>query len=89
MPEQAPQYTPDEHAALCLLQYLSKDQLSEFLSNQDKLNSHIADLEQVLPSNHTILVEAKDKRSFCAVQRLLDIPKQEQLCQKKKRMYRG
>lgn len=48
-PEQAPKYSPDEQAATCLLQYLSKDELNDFLTDGDKLNTYIADLDQVNP----------------------------------------
>ena len=45
--EQPKHYTPDEQAAMCVLQYLNKDELSDFSNNPEKLNSYIADLDQV------------------------------------------
>lgn len=44
---QAPKYTPDESAAVALLQFLNKEQLEEYLNDADKIDGLIADLHQV------------------------------------------
>lgn len=43
---QAPKCKMDEHAAIALLEYMDRTQLQEFLDNPDKIDTHIADLEQ-------------------------------------------
>ena len=44
---QAPQYTPDEAAATSLLQYLTRDELQQYLDDNSKLDAIISDLPQV------------------------------------------
>ncbi|KAH3885261.1 vacuolar protein sorting-associated protein 37B-like [Dreissena polymorpha] len=55
----APQYVPDEHEALSLFQYMDCLQLQEYLDNQNKLDEHIRDLNQVkkIEKDKKIIIE--------------------------------
>jgi len=44
---QTPRYEPDDQEAIALLQFLSKEQLEGFLHDQEKIQTHINDLDQV------------------------------------------
>ena len=48
MHTEAPRLQPDESAALILLQYLSSTELNEYANDNDKLDSLIKDLHQVV-----------------------------------------
>jgi hypothetical protein len=45
---EAPKLRMDENAATTLLQYMTKEQLQEFIDQPEKIDMHIADLEQVI-----------------------------------------
>lgn len=45
---EAPKLRMDENAATTLLQYMNKEQLQEFIDRPEKIDMHIADLEQVI-----------------------------------------
>ncbi|KAL4223730.1 Vacuolar protein sorting-associated protein 37B [Mactra antiquata] len=78
---QAPKYEPDENAAVALLQYLTKEQLEEYLSDNSKIDSLIADLHQTKSfsrDRENIIVKNKSLAEFnISLQPNLDSLKQQ------------
>lgn len=61
----APQYHPDEVAACALLQYMTKEQLEEYLQDTEKLDSMIVDqLRPVQRDRENIIVNNKSLAEF-------------------------
>ncbi|XP_045173679.1 vacuolar protein sorting-associated protein 37C-like isoform X2 [Mercenaria mercenaria] len=64
---EAPKLRMDENAATTLLQYMTKEQLQEFIDNPEKVDTHIADLEQtkvIQKDRENIIVKNKSLAEY-------------------------